>query len=183
MGAVLNYIGELTRAMSMLACDERTVFVGQSVKYDGQVMHKTFAGVPMEQRIEMPVAEDFQMGFCTGLSLAGKIPICSYPRMDFLILAMNQLANHLDKIPLMSEFRPKVIIRVAVGNNTPLDPGPQHRQDHSHALELMLQNIPVVRLLLASDVYPSYERAMHSNTSTVLVEYMKNYDYKQDLRA
>ena len=183
MGAVLNYFSELTRSMSMLACDQRTAFVGQSVKYDGQVMHKSFAGVPMGQRIEMPVAEDFQMGFCTGLSLAGKIPVCIYPRMDFLILAMNQLVNHLDKIPKMSGFRPKVIIRVAVGATKPLDPGPQHRQDHSAALALMLNTVDVIKLNDASMIYPAYENALKSDTSTVLVEYMSQYDYKQDLRA
>jgi len=183
MGAVLNYFSELTRAMSMLACDQRTAFVGQSVKYDGQVMHKTFSGVPMGQRIEMPVAEDFQMGFCTGLSLAGKIPICIYPRMDFLILAMNQLVNHLDKIPLMSGFRPKVIIRVAVGHDSPLDPGPQHRQDHSEALDLMLQTVDVVQLHRPGAIVNAYETAMDSPTSTILVEYMRYYDYKQDLRS
>src|SRR3989304_767506 len=108
----LPYSEQLTRSMSMLAEHPKTLFVGQSVRYDGQAMHKTFSSVPMDRRIEFPVAEDFQMGFCTGLALQGYIPVCCFPRMDFMLLACNQLVNHLDKIAIMSKFdwRPQVII-------------------------------------------------------------------------
>ena len=53
------------------------------------------------------------MGISTGLALSGYVPVTCYPRFDFLLLAMNQLVNHLDKIRVMSnnEFQPKVIIR------------------------------------------------------------------------
>ena len=69
MGAILSYFDEITKAMTALARHPKTIFVGQAVKYGGQRAHATFANVPMEKRIEMPVCEDFQMGFCTGLAL------------------------------------------------------------------------------------------------------------------
>ena len=52
----------------------------------------------------MPVFEDVQMGMATGLALLGFVPITCYPRFDFLILSMNQLVNHLDKIRIMSNI-------------------------------------------------------------------------------
>src|SRR5512147_1942449 len=119
------YLSELRRAMTMLAQDPRVVFVGQGVRYNSHRMFDSLADVPMDSRIEMPVAEDFQMGFCTGLALAGHIPVAIYPRWDFLLLAANQLINHLDKAHLFG-WSPKVIVRVAVGATSPLDPGPQH---------------------------------------------------------
>jgi pyruvate/2-oxoglutarate/acetoin dehydrogenase E1 component len=153
--------------MTMLARDERTLFVGQNMRYDGQKMHASFSGVPMEKRIEFPVAEDLQMGFCTGLSLEGYIPICCYPRIDFMLLAANQLVNHLDK---MIGFKPKVIIRVAVGSTQPLNPGPQHTQDHTAALSLMLKTIPVV------EFEPGvYEEALEGTSPVVVVERMEKY--------
>src|SRR5688572_29899818 len=103
--------------MEWLGNQPRTLFVGQQVRFDGQRLHATLNGVPMERRIEMPVAENFQMGFCTGLALAGYMPISIYPRFDFLLLAADALVNHLDKLPLMGGFKPKVIIRTAVGHN------------------------------------------------------------------
>ena len=167
MGAVLTYFAELAKDMAMLSRHPRTLFVGQGVKYDGQRMYRTFSGVHESRRIELPVAEDFQMGFCTGLALEGFIPISVYPRMDFLILALNQLVNHLDKI---EGFQPKVIIRVAVGSSKPIDPGPQHRQDHVEALTLMLKNIPVV------EYGPGvYEDALDGSGPVVVVERMERY--------
>lgn len=159
----------------MLAEHPKTLFVGQAVKYDGQRAHATFAGVPQDRRIEMPVCEDFQMGFCTGLAMEGYIPISFYPRWDFLIIAANQLINHLDKIPILGGFRPKVIIRTAVGARAPLDPGPQHVQDYTPHIELMALNINVVQLTSVERIVSSYKLALESDRSSIMVEYMELY--------
>lgn len=175
MGAVLNYADAAAAAMAELAADPRTIFVGQSVAYDGQAMFPSFAAVPMERRIEMPVAEDFQLGMCTGLALQGFIPVCFYPRMDFFIIATNQLVNHLDKMPLMGGFRPKVIMRTAVGRSAPLDPGPQHVQNHVGALRAMLHTVRVMELGAAEQVVPGYREALAIPESVVVVEQMQHY--------
>lgn len=161
--------------MTMLAKHPKTVFVGQAVRFDGQRANASFSGVPQGKRIEMPVCEDFQMGFCSGLALDGFIPISFYPRWDFLILAANQLVNHLDKMPLMGAFKPKVIIRTAVGAKFPLDPGHQHTQDHSRAFQRMLDTVKVIELRTAEQIFPTYQWALESKDSCVLVEYMKDY--------
>ena len=85
------------------------------------------------KKLELPVFEDAQMGMSIGLALNGYVPITCYPRFDFLILAMNQLVNHLDKIRKMSrnEMKPKVIIRTSIGSKIPLDGGPQHTQNYT----------------------------------------------------
>ena len=160
----------VTDAMTMLSQQPKTLFVGQNVRYDGQAQFDTFAGVPMEQRIEMPVAEDFQLGFCTGLSLQGYLPISFYPRIDFLILACNQLVNHLDKIPLMSAYRPKVIIRTVVGNTKPLYAGLQHTQDHTDSFRIMLDTVRVDRIRYPHEAMPAYQRALDADDSTIIVE-------------
>mgnify|MGYP001574843963 FL=1 len=136
----MTYKEAITNAMGMLAEHQNTLFVGQTVIYGGQAMFATLRDVPKDRRIEMPVAEDFQMGFCTGLALEGFIPVSVYPRWDFLLLAANQLVNHLDKLPLMGNFRPKVIIRTGVGPTVPLDAGPQHTQNHTAAFRLMFSS-------------------------------------------
>jgi pyruvate/2-oxoglutarate/acetoin dehydrogenase E1 component len=161
--------------MAMLAQHPKTIFVGQAVRYDGQRAHATFKDVPMDRRIEMPVCEDFQMGFCTGLALEGYIPICFFPRWDFALLAANQMVNHLDKIPLLGGFRPKVIIRTAVGSNRPLDPGPQHTGDYSFPFRKMLQTVRVERLLAAEEIVPTYRMALEAPHPMLLVEYMSSY--------
>lgn len=169
-----SYSSELKRSMQMLARDKRTIFIGQGVRYKSTRQYDSLDGIMMERRIEMPVAEDFQMGFSTGLSLEGFIPVSIFPRWDFLLLAANQIVNHLDKISQFG-WQPKVIVRVAVGSTSPLNPGPQHSQDHSVAFDKMV-TIPIVRLLSSKDIYRAYSEALASRKPTILVEYMSLYD-------
>ena len=156
-------------AMKTLAADPRTVFVGQSVRYDGAAIYHSLEGVPMAQRIEFPVVENLQLGYCTGLSLTGKLPICIFPRMDFMLLAMDQLVNHLDKLPQFG-WKPKVILRCRVGQKKPLDAGPQHSQDHSTAFRKMLTTVQVCRVTDAEEVASAYDHALTCAHSVLIVE-------------
>ena len=160
----MNYCESLTSAMTWLGKQSDTIFLGQQTKYAGNKLYPTLAGVPMEKRIEMPVAEDMQMGISIGLAIAGKIPITIYPRMDFLLLAMNQLVNHLDKYPV------PVIIRVCVGSKKPLDPGPQHCGDYSEGLKYLLKNVRISYLRRPQDILPAYSLA-YKLAPVIVVEY------------
>lgn len=172
-----EYFDNLVCAMSLLGEQPQAIFVGQTARYPGTAMHNTLKHLPEEQRLEFPVAEDFQMGFCTGLALAGSLPVCIYPRINFLLLATNQLILHLDKLPAYSRggYRPKVIIRTAVATDEPLDPGPQHLGDFSDAYRMMLKHVRVVQLDFAKDIIPAYEAALGRDGSTLLVEFMDQY--------
>lgn len=170
MGGVLNSLELQREAMARLADNERTIFVGQSVAYDGQEPFRVLDRVPMSQRIEFPVAENTQLGFCIGLSLQGYLPICMFPRMDFLILAMDALVNHLDKIETYSAFKPRVIIRTSVGKRHPINPGPQHCQDHTLGIKLMLKTVQVIEVNHKEDLLDAYECAANADGSTLVVE-------------
>lgn len=150
--------------MTELANDQRVLFLGQGVRCPGTFMSTTLTAVSMEQRIELPVAEEMQMGMSIGLALAGFIPISIYPRWNFLILAANQLVNHLDKM------QPHVIVRVGIGSTKPLDPGPQHRGDFTEAFRLMMPNTHIERLEHATDVATAYRAALQRPGPSILVE-------------
>jgi len=170
----MKYREAIVEAMRMLTQDKRTLFIGQSVRYSGHAIFNTLkdAKVPLDKRIELPVFEDTQLGMSTGLALEGFIPISIYPRIDFLIIAMNQLVNHLDKWVEMShgEFNPKVIIRTMVGSKEPLNPGPQHYQDYTEALRLLCPNIDIYKLLYTDEVLECYKMALASKKSSILIE-------------
>ena len=162
----------LNQAMRMLAEQPNVIFIGQNVAYDGNVLYKHLEGIPLSQRIELPVAEEMQMGMSIGLSLMGFLPISQYPRMDFLLLAMNQLVNHLDKYPVMSsgQYLPRVIIRTKVGSRYPLDAGPQHTHDYTEAFRMMLTTVEVHRIREKEDILPTYRLAAERQGSTIVVE-------------
>lgn len=162
-------------AMTWLASKDDTVFVGQNIKHCTTPLsvYKALEDIPNDKKIEFPVAEEFQMGFSLGMALNGVVPITIYPRFDFLILATNQLVNHVDKIQYMTKGKfgtPKVIVRTFVGKDAPLNPGLQHTQNHTEAFKLMLSFMNVVELTNEEDALDVYQDAYHSDTSTLIVE-------------
>jgi len=140
-------------------------------------MSATLDGVPDDRKIEMPVAEDMQLGVSIGLALAGLVPVSIFPRWNFLLLATNQIVNHLDKLPLMSGYRPRVLIRVGVGSERPLNPGLQHIGNFAGAFRRMCLTVDIVDLDDAAAIKPAYERALTrvDGHSTMLVEHGDYY--------
>jgi len=104
MGKILNYFDELCSAMAMVAEDRRSIFIGQGVGCAGTTMTDTLKDVPANKLLEFPVAEDLQMGAALGMALEGALPVCIFPRWNFMICATNQLLNHLDKLPIYSQW-------------------------------------------------------------------------------
>ena len=178
MGKVLKYKEEVTKAMELLAQHPKTIFIGQAVVYSGSVLSETLRNVPIEKKLELPVMEECQMGLSIGLSLEDYIPVSVYPRIDFLLLAINQLSNHLDVLTELThnEFRAKVIIRTIIGSKQPFYPGIQHCRDHTKVFEALLENVRVIKLEEAQTVVPSYLEALKSDKSTLLIEIAELYN-------
>jgi pyruvate/2-oxoglutarate/acetoin dehydrogenase E1 component len=99
-----KYMDELTRSMEYLGKFDNTIFIGQSVEVAGTAMRNTLLNIDDNKLVEMPVDEDFQMGLATGMALTGLIPISIFPRWNFLLLATNQIVNHLDKLKEITNF-------------------------------------------------------------------------------
>jgi pyruvate/2-oxoglutarate/acetoin dehydrogenase E1 component len=179
----MPYFDELVKAMSLLSEQDNSIFLGQSVKFPGTAMFNTLKHLPEDKRIEMPVAENMQMGMSIGLSLQGYLPISIYPRWNFLLSATDQLVNHLDKIYGMSqgEYKPKVIIRTSVGSESPLHPGSQHIGNYSFMFDGThpcgeSSQIRVVELDHKRDIVPAYQEALEFDHSTILVEHADMYN-------
>ena len=175
-----KYFDELYRSMTWLGQKSDTIFIGQAVQYSGTAMTTTLIDVPKEKLLEMPVNEDMQMGITTGLSFHGYVPVSIYPRWNFLILAANQIVNHLDKITTMSSYVPKVIIRTAIGSQRPLHPQFQHISDFTDAFKLMCKNIDLIRLDEPEQIFDSYKLAYErtDRKSTIIVEWGDYYNEK-----
>lgn len=177
MDSILSYKKEATKAMDILARHPKVYFVGQAVKYPGSVLSDTLKNVSDKKKLELPVAEEMQMGMSIGLALEGYIPISIYPRIDFLLLACNQLANHLDVLPELThgEFQAKIIIRTIVGAKEPMYPGIQHCRDHTEVFEKLLNNVAVIKLGRAKDIMSVYETALRWDKSTLIIEEARLY--------
>ena len=171
----MKYFDELKKSMNYLARNEKTIFIGQAVEVPGTAMSNTLKGINPKKLLELPVAEEMQMGMTLGLALDGNIPISIFPRWNFVLLAMNQLINHLDKVNIMSNngFKTKAIIRTGVGSQRPLHPQHQHIGDFTDMVRKMCSTLDVIKLNEPEDIFPSYEKALNRDDgrSTILVEF------------
>jgi transketolase C-terminal domain/subunit len=170
----MTYRSELTAAMTALAQDTQNRFVGY-----GLTRGRAMGTIPAEaapQIIETTLAENHMVGFATGLSLMGRLPVVYFERADFLLHAADAIVNHLDKIAQLSRgrFTPAVIIRVTVGNSLkPLFTGITHTRDYARSFGSMV-GFPVQVLFNAADIAPRYAAARKrqlAGVSTMLVEY------------
>ena len=171
----MKYFDELKKSMNYLAASEKTIFIGQAVEVPGTSMTNTLKEINPKKLLELPVAEEMQMGITTGLALDGNIPVSIFPRWNFVLLAMNQLINHLDKVNIMSNngFKTKAIIRTGVGSQRPLHPQHQHIGDFTDMVRKMCSSLDVIQLNEPEDIFPSYEKALNRDDgrSTILVEF------------
>ena len=176
----MKYKEELIKSMKWLGEKENTLFLGQATLFSGHAISGTLGEIPKDKLIELPVAEEVQMGLCAGLSLEGYVPISIYPRFNFMMLAINQLVNHIDKMKEMSKgmLVPKVIVRVAVGASKPIDGGAQHTQDFTESIKHMLTDTTLVELTEPSQVFTTFKEAYNRNGSTVVVEWGDYYSEK-----
>ena len=171
----MKYSEEIIKAMSILADHPKTFFIGQAVEYEGTGLYDSLKHLPKEKRLELPVAEYLQSGLANGMAIEGMIPISTYPRWNFLLMGTDQIINHLDKFKSMSngKLKPKVIIRVAVGSEHPVDPQCQHKGNFSEAFRNMTNNTEVIELIEPEDIIPAYSKALNRNdgVNTILVEF------------
>lgn len=168
----MNYRTEIMRGMRLLAEQPNAIWMGQGVRYPAHAISKQIAELelPDDRKLELPVFENTQLGMALGMAMAGLLPVCVIPRINFLLCATDQLVNHIDKYRKMTGKLAKVIVITQTGATEPLDPGPQHSGNYCGALDRMLTDVMLVDLGPAQDIYNSFRLAVELDGSTVLVQ-------------
>jgi pyruvate/2-oxoglutarate/acetoin dehydrogenase E1 component len=154
-------MSNIQEAMKWLSEQPNTIFIGQNICFPRNQMYDSLLDIPASQKIEMPVAEDFQMGISIGMAIDGNTIISLYPRFDFLLLATNQIVNHLNNFQhlFQSNFYPRILIRTMVGGTQPLNPGAQHTKDGTDAFKLLCDNMMIIELNKDDDPLEVYQQA------------------------
>lgn len=129
-----------------------------------------------ERVIDTPIAEESMTGMALGMALNGIYPIQTHIRVDFLLLAMNQIINLIAKYKYMygGDFEVPMLIRAVIGRSW--GQGPQHSQ----SLQSLFSHIPGLTVLMpssAEDAYNSYVYAVEKYKGPVLsIEHRFLYD-------
>lgn len=161
------YHAALKEVMEELAKDDKVTFIGQQCV--SETFYGTLKSIPLDRRMEFPIAEELQLGYCIGLALEGYLPICIYQRMDFLPRACDQLVNHLDIFNTLSKgiINPKIIIRTTIGIDKA---GLQHNKDLFEGFKKLLPNTDCYLVTTPEEVKEAYSNAYESERSSLIVE-------------
>jgi pyruvate/2-oxoglutarate/acetoin dehydrogenase E1 component len=130
--AKMTYGAAIREGFRYLLANHRDVFViGQglwSPWYVGSSMTDLDKEFGTTRVIDCPVSEMATTGAAVGASLCGYRPIIVHPRMDFMILATDQIVNGAAKWRYMlgGQSSPKVTIRGIVNRGG--EQGAQHSQ-------------------------------------------------------
>ena len=135
---LMIYKEAIHKAMVKLSEDERVVFIGQGLVSDDDPFYGTLSDIPKSKMLEMPCAEILSTGVAIGLALTGWIPVLLFQRMDFMLLAADQIINHAAMFPILSGGNVKIpmIIRACIGSQSEkFEVGIQHNKDFSKLFE------------------------------------------------
>ena len=150
------------------------IFIGYNVA-KGDAMG-TLKGVSIDQKLETPVAENLMMGLAIGMSFEGFRPVVYFERHDFMMVAMDAIVNHLDKIERIShgEYKVPIIIRAISADGGPFYSGPTHSQDFTEILKTAV-SFPVLEPLNGADVLQMFNYAWNSNRPAIIIEKKSRY--------
>ncbi|BCB26938.1 acetoin dehydrogenase [Sulfurimicrobium lacus] len=127
--------------------DARVILIGEGVP-DPKAIFNTTAGLldkyGKRRVFDMPLAENGMTGICIGAALGGMRPVMVHQRIDFAILAMDQLINNAAKWHYMFDGKATVplVVRMIVGRGW--GQGPQHSQ----SLQAMFAQIPGLKVIM-----------------------------------
>jgi pyruvate/2-oxoglutarate/acetoin dehydrogenase E1 component len=108
-----------------------------------------------EKRVrDTPISENTIVGTGVGAAMAGLRPVVEIMTVNFSLLAMDQIVNHMAAIPYMfnGQVRVPIVVRMPGGGGHQLGP------THSHSLEAMFLHIP--GLLVACPSTPADGKAL-----------------------
>ena len=100
-----------------------------------------------ERVIATPISENGFVGVAVGAAMTGLRPVVEIMFMDFIALAMDQIANHAAKVHYMyaGQYSVPMVIR------TPAGAGRGYGASHSQSLETWLIQVPGLKVVAPSD--------------------------------
>ena len=150
---VLKYVDALSEAVALEMARDKNVFLFGLDVDDHKAIQGSTRGLlerfGPERVFTTPLSEDAMTGVAIGAAMAGMRPIHVHIRMDFMMLAMNQLVNMAAKSHYMYSGQVKVplVVRTMVGRSW--GQGAQHSQ----ALHAMFMHVPGLKVVAPSNAY------------------------------
>jgi pyruvate dehydrogenase E1 component beta subunit len=182
----LDYAGAMVHALQQeMASDPRVFVYGEGINDPGAYLNSTdgLAATFGEARcFDVPNCEDALVGLGIGSALMGYRPVFVSLRVDFLMLAMNQIINHAARWPAMTGYQISVplTIRALIGR------GWGQAAQHSGALYSMFANVPGLEVVLPSSPAEGAGlllTALRSDKTTIVIDDRGVFGAVEDIPA
>ena len=181
--AELTYLAALTGALAdEMRRDARVVVIGEDVAEGGPFgATKGLAAEFGARRVrDTPISESAVMGVAIGAALAGWRPVIEIMFIDFITLALDQLANQAAKARYMSggQLRVPLVVRTQGGA------GVRSGAQHSQSLEAWLAHVPGLAVVMpsnAADAAGLLRAAIRADDPVVVVENKALYGRKAEV--
>jgi pyruvate/2-oxoglutarate/acetoin dehydrogenase E1 component len=174
MERILSYVEAIREATDQeMASDSSVVVFGLDVD-DPKAIQGTTRGLAEkygpERVFGTPLSEEAMTGAAIGMALAGLRPIHIHIRMDFLLLAMNQLVNVAAKSRYMygGQVQVPMVVRCMIGKSW--GQGAQHSQG-LHAFFMHVPGLKVVAPTNPYDAKGCLIQAIRDNDPVIYVEH------------
>ena len=180
---LLTYIDAVNEALhEEMERDENIFVIGEDVDIDGGVWNET-AGLKERfgnrRVIGTPISEAGFTGLAAGAALCGLRPVVHFMYVDFVHVAMDQVANQIAKAKLMfgNQVKMPAVLRMCASGT-----GTREAAQHSQNLEAWFNHLPgfqVVMPATAADAKGMMKTALRTDTPVVFIESRRVYYTEQ----
>jgi pyruvate dehydrogenase E1 component beta subunit len=148
-----TYLHAFTEGLQQVMQADPDVFVaGEDVGRTGGVFH-SFDGLVDEfgerRMVDTPISEQAIIGLGIGAAVVGLRPVVDLMFMDFVLVAMDQIANQAAKLKYMFGGNATLPLTITTMGGAGLSAGAQHSQ----SLEAMLCHVPGLKVVMPSNAH------------------------------
>jgi pyruvate dehydrogenase E1 component beta subunit len=179
MSRLVSYREAIVEALTLEMENDSNVFIYGIDVADHKRIFGTSKGLVerfgSQRCFSTPLCEDAMTGFGLGAALMGMRPVHVHMRVDFLILAMNQLVNMLASCSYGSagQLRAPMVIRAVIGR------GWGQAWQHSKTMHSWFAHVPGLKVVLParpSDAKGMLQSAIRDDNPVLILEHRWLYD-------
>ena len=182
----LTYLKAFNDGMrQMMDADGDIFVVGEDVGRKGGVFG-SYTGLIDEfgerRMVDTPISEQAIVGLGIGAAVSGLRPVVDLMFMDFVLVAMDQLANQAAKLKYMFGGSARLPVTIATNGGAGLSAAAQHSQ----SLEAMLCHVPGLKVVMPSTPYDMkglLVSCLRDDNPTVLVKNKRMFGVKGEVPA